>query len=144
MYRRITAMIVAGTVIIAGTTGLALAKKREISPGCYTHWCAKRVWLKSHHRKEGRIPTEASWYGPGLYGHNLACGGTLTPSTWGVAHKTIPCNKMVRICYNGSCTTAPVRDRGPYVGGRDLDLTYNVRMAIGMPPTGHVTYSVVG
>ena len=32
----------------------------------------------------------ASWYGPGLYGNKLACGGTLEPGTIGVANKTLP------------------------------------------------------
>ena len=33
----------------------------------------------------------ASWYGPGLYGGHLACGGTLYAGGLGVAHKTLPC-----------------------------------------------------
>jgi hypothetical protein len=40
--------------------------------------------------KAGRVsvfrPAVASYYGPGLYGGALACGGTLSPSTMGVAH----------------------------------------------------------
>lgn len=145
MYRRITAMVVAGIIaIIAGATGMASAVKREVSPGCWTHTCAKRVWLKHHKRRVvGHVAT-ASWYGPGLYGNHLGCGGTLTAATYGVAHKTIACHKILRICYNRSCTQAPVVDRGPYVAGRELDLTYPVRKAIGMPPLGQVTYTVVG
>ena len=36
-------------------------------------------------------PAEASYYGPGLYGGALACGGTLSPGKLGVANKTLPC-----------------------------------------------------
>jgi hypothetical protein len=32
----------------------------------------------------------ASWYGPGLYGNKLGCGGRLVPGRGGVAHKTVP------------------------------------------------------
>lgn len=39
----------------------------------------------------------ASWYGPGLYGNRMACGGRLTTSTWGVAHKALPCGTRVLI-----------------------------------------------
>lgn len=77
----------------------------------------------------------ASWYGPGLYGNGLACGGRLTTGTWGVAHKTLPCGTRLVLCYR-RCVQATVIDRGPYVRGRDFDLTFPVKQAIGMPSTG--------
>lgn len=73
----------------------------------------------------------ASWYGPGLYGNGVACGGTLLPSTMGVAHKTLPCGTKVRIRYEGKQVTVPVIDRGPYVAGRDYDLTEATKNALG-------------
>lgn len=75
-------------------------------------------------------PARASWYGPGLYGNPLACGGTLTPSTWGVAHRTLPCGSVVSVCYRARCYRAPVVDRGPFVAGRDVDLTGPVARAL--------------
>ena len=39
----------------------------------------------------------ASWYGPGLYGNRLGCGGTLGPGTFGVAHRTLPCGTKVTL-----------------------------------------------
>jgi len=65
----------------------------------------------------------ASWYGPGLYGNGVACGGTLQPSTLGVANRTLPCGTRVTLRYRGRQVTVPVIDRGPYVAGRDYDLT---------------------
>jgi rare lipoprotein A len=65
----------------------------------------------------------ASWYGPGLYGNTLACGGRLTTSTIGVAHRWLRCGTRLTICYRGRCARARVVDRGPYVGGREFDLT---------------------
>lgn len=67
--------------------------------------------------------SRASWYGPGLYGNPLACGGRLSTSTWGVAHKSYRCGTRVQFCYGYRCTTATVVDRGPFVYGRDWDLT---------------------
>ena len=61
-------------------------------------------------------PASASYYGPGLYGNRMACGGTLTPGTVGVAHKTLPCGTKVHLRYRGRTVTAPVIDRGPFVG----------------------------
>jgi len=78
----------------------------------------------------------ASYYGPGLYGGALACGGTLQPGTLGVAHKTLPCGAKVRLRYRGRTVTVPVVDRGPYVGGRDFDLTAATRTRLRFPATG--------
>lgn len=65
----------------------------------------------------------ASSYGPGLYGNQLACGGRLYRSTIAVAHKYLRCGTRIRVCYRSRCSYARVRDRGPWVRGRDLDLT---------------------
>ena len=65
----------------------------------------------------------ASWYGPGLYGNRTGCGGTLTTSSVGVAHKSLPCGTRVTIKHRGRRMRVPVIDRGPYVGNREYDLT---------------------
>ena len=78
----------------------------------------------------------ASYYGPGLYGGALACGGTLEPGTLGVAHRTLPCGAKVRLRYRGRTVTVPVVDRGPYVAGRDFDLTAATRARLRFPTTG--------
>jgi hypothetical protein len=78
----------------------------------------------------------ASYYGPGLYGGGLACGGTLQPGTLGVASKTLPCGAKVKLLYHGQTITVPVVDRGPYVAGRDFDLTSATRERLGFPGVG--------
>jgi rare lipoprotein A len=65
----------------------------------------------------------ASWYGPGLYGNRLGCGGTLTPGKLGVAHKTLPCFTKLTLRHRGRTLRVRVIDRGPYVAGREYDLT---------------------
>jgi hypothetical protein len=80
----------------------------------------------------------ASYYGPGLYGNGVACGGTLMPGTLGVANKTLPCGTMVKIRYHGHHITVPVIDRGPYVAGRDYDLTEATRNRLGFPGVGTI------
>jgi rare lipoprotein A len=86
-------------------------------------------------------PAAASYYGPGLYGGALACGGTLEPGTLGVAHKYLPCGTEVRLRYNGRSVTVPVIDRGPYVGGRDFDLTEATKERLHFPDLGVVLSS---
>ncbi|HEY6731345.1 MAG TPA: septal ring lytic transglycosylase RlpA family protein [Solirubrobacterales bacterium] len=84
---------------------------------------------------------EASYYGPGLYGNGVACGGTLLPATMGVAHKTLPCGTRVKLRYHGRAVTVPVIDRGPYIPGRDYDLTEAVKVKLGFPGVGTVLAS---
>ncbi|WP_445150302.1 septal ring lytic transglycosylase RlpA family protein [Baekduia sp. Peel2402] len=80
----------------------------------------------------------ASWYGPGLYGGHLACGGTLTPGTLGVANKSLPCGTKVTLHYKGRTVRVPVIDRGPYVGAREFDLTAATKTKLGFGSTGTV------
>ncbi len=77
----------------------------------------------------------ASWYGGG---GTLACGGELTSSTLGVANKTLPCGTQVTLRYDGRTVTVAVVDRGPYVEGREFDLTEATRRALGFGDTGDV------
>ena len=80
----------------------------------------------------------ASWYGPGLYGNHLGCGGTLSPGTLGVAHKYLPCGTKVTFRYRGRSATVPVVDRGPFVAGREWDLTAATKQKLGFGSTGTV------
>jgi hypothetical protein len=77
----------------------------------------------------------ASWYGGG---GSLACGGTLTSSTLGVANKTLPCGTLVTLRYHGHTVRVPVIDRGPYVAGREFDLTEATKRALGFGDLGEV------
>jgi len=72
-----------------------------------------------------RLDRDVSWYGPGFYGKRTACGLALTTTLIGVAHRTLPCGTRITFKNpaNGRIVTAPVVDRGPYVGGRQWDLT---------------------
>ena len=83
-------------------------------------------------------PGHASYYGPGLYGNGVACGGTLTPSTRGVAHKYLPCGTKVTLQYGKRTVVARVIDRGPYIAGRDWDLTEQTRNDLGFGGVGVV------
>ena len=78
---------------------------------------------------------EASWYGGG---GSLACGGSLTSSTMGVANKTLPCGTLITLRYDGRTVRVPVVDRGPYVAGREFDLTEATKNALGFAGVGEV------
>jgi len=83
-------------------------------------------------------PGHASYYGPGLYGNGVACGGTLRPGTRGVAHKFLPCGTRVTLQYGKRTVHARVIDRGPYIAGRDWDLTEQTKRDLGFGGVGVV------
>jgi rare lipoprotein A len=95
--------------------------------------------VDARRRAAGRLNSyrvaHASWYGPGLYGNHLGCGGTLGYGTLGVAHKTLPCGTPVTLRRGDRSIRVRVIDRGPYVGGREYDLTEATARAIGF--SGH-------
>jgi rare lipoprotein A len=86
-----------------------------------------RIVVNGVARRIGRLNAyryaSASWYGPGLYGNRLGCGGRLTPGRLGVAHKTLPCGSKLTLRKGSRTVRVRVIDRGPYVGGREFDLT---------------------
>ncbi len=81
-----------------------------------------------------------SWYGPGFYENRLPCWPWLAANglpiqfladTWGVAHKSLPCGTMVTLTHGANTVTVPVVDRGPYIAGREFDLSPRVKAELG-------------
>jgi rare lipoprotein A len=70
----------------------------------------------------------ASTYGPGgaFQGKRTACGQVFDTNTPQTAHKTFPCGTMLRVedVETGQSVTVEVTDRGPYVQGRVVDLSW--------------------
>lgn len=95
---------------------------------------------------EGHYPflgcTLASHYGvgDGFHGLTTANGETYNAYDISAAHKTLPfgTNLVVQNQENGASVTVRINDRGPFVEGRDLDLSYAAFRAIEDPSTGVV------
>lgn len=73
----------------------------------------------------------ASCYGPGLYGNHTANGTVLTRHTLGVAMRSARLGSRITLAANGHRVTVRVIDRGPYVGGRSVDVTSATARALG-------------
>ena len=54
----------------------------------------------------------------------------------GVANKTLPCGTLVTLRYDGRTVRVAVIDRGPYVAGREFDLTEATKQALGFGGVG--------
>jgi len=117
-------------------------KVRWRAPGAGVYSARSRVQgssVRSHRvRVNAYRPAAASYYGPGLYGGALACGGTLSPGKLGVANTSLPCGSKVTLRYHGNTVTVQVIDRGPYAGNREYDLTAATKAKLGFPSTGTV------
>jgi rare lipoprotein A len=55
-----------------------------------------------------------------------------------LAHKTLPLGKMVRLVNpeNGKAAVGKINDRGPFVKGRDVDLSYGLADELGLVEKG--------
>ena len=81
----------------------------------------------------------ASFYGHGeRLSKHTASGAVFNPHGYSAAHRTFPFGTHLRVCHRG-CVTVVVNDRGPFVRGRHLDLSYGAARAIGMGSTSSVT-----
>jgi Lytic transglycolase len=83
----------------------------------------------------------ATWYGPGLYGRQTACGVRLRRATEGVAHRTLPCGTPVTFYYRGRFVRTQVIDRGPFARGVSWDLTAATAKRLGLDQTGRIRAS---
>jgi rare lipoprotein A len=88
----------------------------------------------------------ASWYGSGSAGSPTASGDVFDPNAFTAAHKTLPFGTQLTVSYRGRSTQVTVNDRGPYTGGRDLDLSQGAAEYLGLTRAGvdYVDYTVTG
>jgi rare lipoprotein A (peptidoglycan hydrolase) len=74
-------------------------------------------------RPEGSYAALAGAMSPAAVGRKTACGGTILAATEGVAHPTLPCGARIYVVFHGRHVLTQVVDRGPYVPGREFDVT---------------------
>lgn len=88
----------------------------------------------------------ASWYGPGFHGQLTASGEVYNAYGYSAAHKTLPLGTELTVSYAGRTVDVVVNDRGPYSGGRDLDLSQGAAEYLGLTGAGvdYVDYEVAG
>ena len=82
-----------------------------------------------------------SWYGGYFHGRTTANGETYNMYGHTAAHKTLPFGTRLRVCYRG-CVDVRINDRGPYIGARELDLSYGAATQIGLIHPGVATTTV--
>jgi rare lipoprotein A len=80
----------------------------------------------------------ASWYGPGFHGQETASGETFDQHALTAAHRTLPLGTVAKVTNleTGQSVTVKINDRGPYVKGRQLDLSQAAAKQIGLTKKG--------
>ncbi|MGZ6827668.1 MAG: septal ring lytic transglycosylase RlpA family protein, partial [Mycobacteriales bacterium] len=86
---------------------------------------------------------QASWYGGSFQGRRTANGEVFDTNALTAASRTLPFGTRLRVCRLGRCVVVRVNDRGPYVGGRVLDLTRAAVNALGYDGVALVTATPV-
>jgi len=78
---------------------------------------------------------EASWYSATFQGHLTANGERYDGGALTAAHRTLPLGIYVRVrsLATGKSVVVRINDRGPYVKGRIIDLSYAAAEALGLP-----------
>ena len=82
----------------------------------------------------------ASHYGmgDGYHGQRTASGERFNTYAMTAAHRSLPFGTRLRVTHQGKSVVVKINDRGPFVGGRDLDLSYAAFSALASPGRGHI------
>ena len=86
----------------------------------------------------------ASWYGPKFHGRLTANGEIYDQMSYTAAHKSIKFGTYFRVTNlkNGKDVIVRINDRGPYIKGRNIDLSKASALALGMLPLGVIKVKI--
>lgn len=87
---------------------------------------------------------KASWYGPGFHGKKTANGEIYDQMSFTAAHKSLKFGTLLKITNpkNNKSIVIRINDRGPYINGRDLDLSKAAALELGFIRNGVVKIKV--
>jgi len=87
----------------------------------------------------------ASYYGKEFHGRKTANGETFDMNAMTAAHRTLPFGTMVRVTNlaNDQSVTVRINDRGPFIKGRIIDLSYGAAKSIDLLSIGQVKLEVL-
>ena len=81
---------------------------------------------------------KASWYGPKFHGKMTANGEIYNQMAYTAAHKSLPFGTLLKLTNpkNGKSVIVRINDRGPYIPGRQLDLSKGSAIELGVMENG--------
>ncbi len=111
----------------------------------------RKDYLRQQQVREGRILRgqqvfygKASFYGPQFHGKKTASGEIFNMYDFTAAHKTLPFGTRCRVTNlkNGKTVVVRINDRGPFVAGRIMDLSYGAAKALDAVADGVIEVKV--
>ena len=98
----------------------------------------KRYWVQTKVLPGYTESGLASWYGNYFHGRRTASGEIFDMRQLTAAHKTLPMFSLVQVTNtrNGASTLVTINDRGPFIDGRIIDLSYQAAREIGILRVG--------
>lgn len=127
-----------------GTTGTSTGSKPDISTGAGGRYKIGKpyqvggVWYYPKEDEHYDHTGIASWYGPQFHGKRTADGEIFDQNAITAAHPTLPMPVLVRVTNleNGRSLVVRVNDRGPFVAGREIDLSRKAAELLGYARKG--------
>lgn len=129
----------------------AVSQKRDPSKiygdpalnAAYEAWAAAGYPKHPDSRKYD-LEGKASWYGPGLNGNHTANGEIYDMYGMSAAHKKLPFGTIVVVTNeeNGKSVVVRINDRGPFIDGRIIDMSYGSAYLLDMIRAGVVPVRV--
>ena len=141
---RAALLLVAGTVLVGGGITEASAKSRHHHRHHAHHasssWRDANASIGGGHSFAGM----ASFYG-NESGSKTASGARFNQNAMTAAHRSLPFGTKLRVTHGGRSVVVTINDRGPFIGGRVLDLSTGAARAVGLTGAGvgRVTAQVV-
>jgi len=126
--------------------GLCIPLKYRRLMGGDRGFKARVILLRCGENGVGKCPRYikgwASWYGKEFHGRKTASGRRFNMYDYVAAHRTLPFGTilLVKNLRNGREVRVEVVDRGPFVRGRDLDLSYGAAKKLGMLGEGIIPF----
>lgn len=121
-------IVLAGLALLAAVVSLAVIRQTREGTGTAP-------------QPAGSYTALAGSSGPAAFGRRTACGGIIHPDTEGVSHPTLPCGARIFLSFHGTRVLTQVVDRGPYVPGRQFDLTDALARRLGLSGVQQIHWS---
>lgn len=102
------------------------------------------AYMPRHYRSSGQtFSAVSSWYGPGFNGRSTASGQIFNEDDFTCASRTLPFGTVLALTRGERRVIVYVNDRGPYIAGRDLDLSKAAATALGFSGVASVRVEIV-
>lgn len=126
-----TLALLAGCAVLSGGPADDDARERLVARAAAAAWRADGLAPRSR----GEV---ASWYGSWHHGRPTASGEAFHMYALTAAHRSLPLGVCVEVVHlgNGRRVFVRVNDRGPYVPGRTIDLSYGAAYELAMVDDG--------